>query len=91
MNNATTTSTPHVTISLRLRGSGIKKGKKTATRTSTRGTFDSLDTVDEMKRFGDFDELWDWCGIGEIVYVCGVLGVFGLFLWVVCWVCLVCG
>ena len=31
-----------MTSSLRLRGSGTKKGKKTATRTPTRGTFDTL-------------------------------------------------
>ena len=43
-NNATTTPTPHATFSLRLRGSGTKKGKKTATCTPTRGTFDTLDT-----------------------------------------------
>ena len=46
-NNATTTPTPHMTSSLRLRGSGTKKGKKTATRTPTRGTFDPLDTADD--------------------------------------------
>jgi hypothetical protein len=46
-NNATTTPTPHVTSSLRLRGSGTKKGKKTTTRTPTRGTFDTLDTADD--------------------------------------------
>ena len=46
-NNATTTPTPHVTSSLRLRGSGTKKGKKTATRTPTRGTFDTADDDDE--------------------------------------------
>ena len=39
--------TPHVTSSLRLRGSGTKKGKKIATRTPTRGTFDTLDAADD--------------------------------------------
>jgi hypothetical protein len=52
-NNATTTPTPHVTSSLRLRGSGTKKGKKIATRTPTRGTFDTLDTADDDDEIPD--------------------------------------
>ena len=48
-NNSTNTPTPHaVTSSLRLRGSGTKKGKKIATRTPTRETLiDTLDTADD--------------------------------------------
>ena len=36
-----------MTSSLRLRGSGTKKGKKIATRTPTRGTLDTLDAADD--------------------------------------------